>query len=160
EICDKALRKGGRVLFTVPSLSLVDQTVEVLSSQGIRDVGVIQQRHHMTDFAKPVQVASVQTLMRRGIPEGFSVAVVDEAHIIFDFYAKHWFCSDTWRNIPIIGLSATPWTKGLGRLYDQLVIAGTTQGMIDEGVLCPFKAFAPSHPDLSGVRTVAGDFHE
>jgi DNA repair protein RadD len=26
--------------------------------------------------------------------------------------------------------------------------------------LSPFRAFAPSEPDLAGVRTVAGDFHE
>jgi len=160
DICDKALRKGGRVLFTVPALSLVDQTVEMLYSQGIREVGVIQQQHHMTDYSKPIQVASVQTLQRRGLPEGITVAVIDECHLLFKFYVKDWFFRDEWRNIPIIGLSATPWTKGLGRLYDQLVIAGTTQELIDDGVLCAFKAFAPSHPDLTGVSMVAGDFHE
>ncbi len=26
--------------------------------------------------------------------------------------------------------------------------------------LAPFRVFAPSHPDLSGVRTLAGDYHE
>jgi primosomal protein N' len=43
--------KGKRVLFTVPAIALVDQTVEVLFSQGIIDIGVIQANHHMTDWS-------------------------------------------------------------------------------------------------------------
>jgi superfamily II DNA or RNA helicase len=159
-ISDSVLRKKGKLLFTVPAISLVDQTVEVLASQGIKEVGVIQQKHHLTNWSQPVQVASVQTLMRRGLPQGITVAMVDECHVLFSWYTNHWFFEEAWKNIPIIGLSATPWTKGLGRLYQGLVIVGTTQQMIDRGVLSKFKAFAPSHPDLEGVRTVAGDFHE
>src|SRR5690606_34152599 len=62
--------------------------------------------------------------------------------------------------IPFIGLSATPWAKGLGKHYDDLIIASTTQELIDAGYLSDFKVFAPSHPDLSKVRTVAGDYHD
>jgi DNA repair protein RadD len=62
--------------------------------------------------------------------------------------------------VPFIGLSATPWTKGLGRLYDKLIIAATTKQLINDGYLAPFRVFAPSHPDLTGVRTLGGDYHE
>jgi superfamily II DNA or RNA helicase len=48
----------------------------------------------------------------------------------------------------------------LARYYDDLIIASTTAELIEAGHLSPFRIFAPSHPDLSGVRTVAGDFHE
>jgi DNA repair protein RadD len=61
---------------------------------------------------------------------------------------------------PFIGLSATPCAPGLGKYYDDLIIAATTADLIREGYLLPFVAFAPSEPDLAGVRTVAGDFHE
>jgi superfamily II DNA or RNA helicase len=57
-------------------------------------------------------------------------------------------------------LSATPWTKGLGKHYDDLIIGATTRQLIREGYLSPFRVFAPSHPDLTGVRTVAGDYAE
>ena len=63
-------------------------------------------------------------------------------------------------SIPFIGLSATPWARGLGKYYDDLIIAATTADLIRDGYLSPFVAFAPSEPDLAGVRTVAGDFHE
>jgi superfamily II DNA or RNA helicase len=65
----------------------------------------------------------------------------------------------TWANVPFIGLSATPWTRGLGSYYDELITAATTQDLIETGYLSPFKVFAPVHPDLKGVRTIGGDYH-
>lgn len=157
-IVDGALSKGKRVIFTVPALSLVDQTVEAFWAEGIRDVGVIQGAHEMTSLSRPVQVASVQTLMRRRVPEA-DVVVIDEGHKWFQFYAK-WMGLNEWQDVPFIGLSATPWTRGLGKHFDDLIIAATTAELIESGFLSPFRVFAPSHPDLAGVRTMAGDYHE
>ena len=44
--------------------------------------------------------------------------------------------------------------------YDDLLVPTTTRELIDAGFLSDFEAFAPSDPDLSGVRTVAGDFQQ
>jgi superfamily II DNA or RNA helicase len=157
-IVNGALRKGKRVLFTVPAISLVDQTVESFYSEGFHDIGVIQANHVMTDWSKAVQVASIQTLARRDQVPDADVMVVDECHGLFNWYAKT-FTRNEWRNRPIIGLSATPWTRGLGKLYSRLLIVATTAQLIEQGYLCPFTVFAPAHPDLTGVRTVAGDYH-
>ena len=62
--------------------------------------------------------------------------------------------------MPFIGLSATPWTKGLGKRFDDLIRPTSTRELIDLGMLSQFRVYAPSHPDLSGVRTVAGDYRE
>ena len=67
-----------RVLFVVPALELVDQTLEKFYREGICDVGVMQASHWMTDSSRPTQIASVQTLMRRELPradqyDGFPV---------------------------------------------------------------------------------------
>jgi DNA repair protein RadD len=112
----------------------------------------------MMDWSRPVQVASVQTLQRRLIPEA-DVVMIDECHRWFDFYAK-WMADPAWQSRPFIGMSATPWTRGLGQYFDDLIIAATTQDLISERYLSPLRVFAPSHPDLSDVRTVAGDYHE
>jgi superfamily II DNA or RNA helicase len=154
-IVERALAKGKRVLFVVPALSLINQTVEAFAAEGITQVGVIQGVHELTDPTQPVQVASIQTLTRRKMPD-CDLALVDEAHKLFDFYGK-WFAE---AEHPIIGLSATPWAQGLGKLYDDLIVASTTSELIEMGFLSPFRVFAASHPDLSGVRTVAGDYHE
>ncbi len=157
-IVDGALRKGNGVLFVVPALSLVDQTVDAFRSEGLTDVGVIQATHHLTDWNQPIQIASIQTLMRRRLPEA-QIAIIDEAHRLFAFH-KRWFGEPEWQTKPVIGLSATPWTRGLGKYYDDLIIAATTAELIADGYLSEFRVFAPAHPDLTGVHTVGGDFHE
>ena len=151
-----ALAKGNRIIFCVPAISLINQTVQSFHREGIHDIGVIQADHEMTNPAMPVQVASIQTLHRRNIPMA-DVVVIDEAHRWFKFYER-WF--ELWNAVPFIGLSATPWTKGLGKHYDDLIIAATTQELIDQGYLSDFRVYAPSHPDLSGVKTRAGDYVE
>ena len=151
-ITDSSLDKGRRVLFIVPALSLVDQTVEMFYRQGIDKVGVIQAQHEMTDWSKPVQIATVQTLQNRGMPQA-NVIMIDEVHRWFSYYAKMLLLPET-QDVPIIGLSATPWTKGLGMYFDRLVVASTTGGLIERGLLSQFKVFAPAvHPDLDGVRS-------
>lgn len=157
-IVDRAMEKDKRVLVTVPALSLVDQTVEAFYNQGITEVGVIQANHFRTDWSKPVQVASVATLARREFPKA-DVQIIDECHIMAKVIGKLLLDPDR-RNIVSIGLSATPFSKGLGKFYEELIVGNTTQELIDQGILSPFRIFAPSHPDLKGVRTIAGEYHE
>jgi superfamily II DNA or RNA helicase len=147
-----------RAIFVVPMLSLIDQSVEKLYAEGVHDVGVIQANHWMTNYARPIQVASVQTLQRRELPPADEI-ILDEVHRWYEFYPKL-LADPRFADIPIVGLSATPWTKGLGKYFQRLIIGATTQELIDTDYLSPFRAFAPASPDLTGVRTIAGDFHE
>jgi superfamily II DNA or RNA helicase len=111
----------------------------------------------MTNPNAMVQVCSQATLMRRRHLPHADLVLVDEVHIFYDFYAK-WM--EKWDQIPFIGLSATPYTKGLGKHFQQLISTATTQELIDEGSLSDFKVWAPSTPDLSKVKIVAGDYSE
>src|SRR5690606_12200504 len=120
------------------------------------DIGVIQADHPGTDSMARVQIASVQTLSRRMFP-GTDLVIVDEAHQALRTVFT-WM--DGQPKLPFVGLSATAWTKGLGKHYDDLIIAATTADLIERGYLSKFRVFAPSHPDLTGVRTRAGDFAE
>lgn len=155
-VIQMALDKGNRVCFTVPAISLIDQTLDEFRAEGITDIGVIQADHPAADWMARVQIASVQTLARRALPDT-DMVLVDEAHQAFRVIFR-------WMNnrpkLPFVGLSATPWTKGLGKHYDDLIIAATTADLIERGFLSPFRAFAPSHPDLTGVATVRGDYDE
>lgn len=151
-----ARAKGNRVVFCVPAISLIDQTVEAFYSEGIRDIGVIQGDHPMQDWSRPVQIASVQTLARRTFPDA-GLVIVDEAHMRFKVISR-WM--QECERLPFIGLSATPWTAGLGKDWDDLLIAATTRELIDAGYLSDYVVYAPSSPDLSGVKIVAGDYQE
>ena len=155
-IIQRALDKRKRVAFTVPALSLIDQTVAAFEDEGIDAIGVLQGIHPRTDRDQPLQVCSVQTLARRRRLD-VDLILIDEAHQHHrEIYRWMADCPDT----PFIGLSATPWARGLGKYYDELIIAATTADLIRDGFLADFRAFAPSEPDLAGVRTVAGDFDE
>ncbi len=158
-IVDSALSKGNRTAFVVPAISLVDQTVESFYAEGIRDIGVIQANHGMTDWAKPVQVCSIQTLQARGQWPEAKAVLFDECHRLHEAH-KRWLADPEWQDKPFIGLSATPWTKGLGKYFTSLLVAATTAELIAQGFLAPFRVFATGHPDLSKVKTVAGDYHE
>jgi superfamily II DNA or RNA helicase len=155
-IVEGALKKGNRVTFVVPAISLIDQTYESFYAEDITTVGVIQADHALTDPSQPVQIASAQTLTKRKLPDT-EIVVIDEAHVWFDLYAK-WMAEKP--ETIFIGLSATPWAKGLGKHFDDLLIPTTIGKLIEGGFLSRFKVFAPSRPDLSKVRVRAGDYRE
>lgn len=154
-----ARAKGKRVLFIVDAISLIDQTVEEFMAEGVIEIGVIQAQHPLEDWSRPVQIASVQTLRRRDKMPPADIVIIDEAHCQ-DAWLIKIMQSETWANVPFIGLSATPWSKGLGLLYDELICPITMQELIAKEYLCPFRVFAAAHPDLSGVKTAHGDYNQ
>lgn len=152
-----AIAKGKRVLFVSPYETLVDQTRDAFEAEGIRRIGIMQ-ASRATDPQAMVQVGTVQTLARREKPDvGF--VFVDEAHRV-DKALFAWMKSPEMASVPFVGLSATPFTAGLGRHYNALIIAATTRQLIDEGRLSRYIVYAPSEPDLAAVRVTAGDYNE
>lgn len=158
DIIHRALEKNKRVIFVADAITLIDQTAQSFIDQGITDIGVIQAQHEMTDPNARVQVCSVQTLQRRRYLPEADLVLIDEGHTWYKFYEK--WMMERWNNIPFIGLSATPYTKGLGKYYQELVQTATTQELIDEGSLSDFRVYAPYSPDLTGVKTVGDDYSE
>ncbi|MDQ7262241.1 DEAD/DEAH box helicase family protein [Paracoccus sp. PS-1] len=80
KIIEMAQAKGNAVIFTAPAVSLIDQTVAAFRAEGIEDIGVMQANHPLTNPLARVQVASVQTLARREIPDA-SLVIVDECFV-------------------------------------------------------------------------------
>jgi DNA repair protein RadD len=152
--------RGQTVCMVVPAISLINQTYEKLMANDIREVGIIQADHPLTNLFMPVQVASVQTLVARKMMMDFDVVLIDEAHRWFKFYEK-WLPMLREQGKLVIGLSATPWTKGLGKWFDHHVVAARMGQLIEDGFLAPFRVFNASvRPDLDDVKIVAGDYHE
>jgi superfamily II DNA or RNA helicase len=149
-----ALDKGNRPMFCVPRLSLIGQTIKRFEAQGICDIGVIQGQHERTDFCAAVQVASIHTLVKRPLPE-VDFAIIDEVHIQLKSLNKI-LDSEEWKGKVVIGLSATPWTKGMGLRWTKLIVLATTAEMINEGWLTPVIGYGVPDdfmPDVSQVHT-------
>jgi DNA repair protein RadD len=158
KIIENAREKGHKVLFTVPRLSLVGQAVDEFEREGIRHIGVMQAQHPRTDPTAPVQVATVQTLTHRiaGMDQ-FPLVIVDECHETFKaIYALMQAWPESW----FVGLSATPWSKGMGQHWQDLIQAASIGDLIEAGYLSQFTAFAPDVPDVSKVKISKGDYVE
>jgi superfamily II DNA or RNA helicase len=157
-LVQRARQRQQRVCFSVPALTLIDQTVERFEENGIpvADMGIIQGDHPLRRPNAPVQIATAQTLARREIPD-VDLVIVDEAHIRFEIYDR-WMTDKP--DLPFIGLTATPWSRGLGKNWQDLVKPTSLSELIELEWLTPFRVFAPSHPDLKGIKTLAGDYHE
>ena len=152
-----SVEKGKRPIFTCPAITLVEQTLEAFEFEGIRDIGVIQAQHERTDWTRQVQIASVQTLVRRALPE-VDVILIDECHESFEELNKR-LDSAEWAGKIAIGLSATPWAKGMGLRWTKLIVAATTNELIAEGYLSSSCVFVPEYSvDRSRLKSKMGEF--
>ncbi len=145
-----------RVMFSVPMITLIDQTIAEFEREGINDIGVIQADHQRKNRDASVQIASVQTLARRDAGE-FGLCIVDEAHISSRAISQMMVDQPACR---FVGLSATPWRKGMGHEWDHLCVAATTADLIKSGVLADFRVYAPDMPNMDGARVIGGDYTE
>lgn len=156
EIIHHGLRHGKRIAFCVDRITLLDQTLDKFAENGIK-FGVVQGEHPLWNPTAPVQIVSLQTMARRS-SERWAVAdlyIIDEAHVNYKIVNE---VITKWDGIKFIGLSATPFTRGLGLVWDDLVVATTTAELIELGYLSDYEAYAPSQPDLKGVRRSGRDY--
>lgn len=155
-----AAKRGRRVLFLVHRIELLTQASEAFDRQGIVHghiaAGMPYNPHHS------VYVGGIATVGRRlsTLPR-FDLVVVDECH---HAAAKSW--SDTLAALAprwTIGLSATPCRldgRGLNEHFDAIVEGPAVANLIERGFLSPFRVFAPSGIDMTGARTLAGDYNK
>lgn len=144
--------KFKRAIFVADRISLIDQTSATLDAYGIAH-GVIQGDHWRCRPYERIQVASAQTLARRKWPDA-DLIIVDEAHGLSRTVTERIKTRDT----VVIGLTATPFTKGLGKFYDAVVSVTTTNKLIADKFLVPYRIFAASEPDMEGVKVTAGEW--
>ena len=145
---------GNRVAFVVPFLSLIDQTVDRFREYGLTDIGVIQGNHPLRRPKAAIQVCSAQTLIRRSFPSDIQTVIIDEAHKQFT-QLNEWIGSRD----RVLGLTATPWAKGMAAVWDELLCPVTINQLTESGYLVPVKALVPeARPDLSGVKSKRYDW--
>ena len=136
------------LLFTVPRTALINQTIKSFQKMGIDKIGVMQADHHMTDPDMRIQVGTIQTLARRGYGD-FDCVIVDEAHIrqikLLEFIQE--------TTATIVGLTATPYANWMGQIYTNFIKKVTMKQLMNEGFLTQYEFYAPTKPDLTGVKT-------
>ena len=155
--------RGKRVLILVHRIELLRQTSEALRKSGVRH-GLVNPKF-TPELTAPVQVASVQTIIKRlHLFKSFDLIVVDEAHHAL---------ATTWKRIidhysmaRVLGVTATPCRAdgtGLGieagGVFDDIIIGPQVSDLIAKGFLVKPVIYAPAERlDLSGLRTKMGDY--
>lgn len=153
-LIEECVAKGRRAIFAVDRLSLIQQTSDTFDRYGL-DHGIQQADHWRWRPHSQVQLVSQQTVARRGWPQA-NLILVDEAHTVTETVRKRIEPRDT----IVIGLTATPFTKGLGKLYDAVVNVTTTNRLIEQGYLSNYTIYACVEPNMDGVAVVAGEYDE
>lgn len=153
-ICNEAVQKGKRAVFLCDRTTLINQTSEVADRYGLDEHGIIQAKHWRRRPEELLQIASVQTIAKREYWPKMDVLVVDEAHTAYKAWTE--FAMTT--GAAVIGLSATPFTVGLGKIFTNLVNATTMHELTQNGVLVPMKIFSCSKPDMNGAATAGGEW--
>lgn len=149
----EALRKGKRGLFVCDRRNLIDQTSATADKYGLSAHGVIMSDHWRNAPDMRFQIASVQTLARRKWPEA-DLIVVDEAHTQYSSWTDH--VRDT--KAVVVGLSATPFSPGLGKIFTRLVGAATMHELTESGVLVPMRVLSCKSIDMTGAATSGGEW--
>lgn len=159
-IISQTAARGEPAWFICHRAELVDGTSKTFHKYGITH-GIIGGGYPL-NLRQLVQVCSIDTLKNRlahlAAPR---IAIIDEAH---HCAAAGWAVVVAWlhsHGTLIIGLSATPERldgKGLREHFDDMVLGPSVQWLMDEGYLAKYRIYAPSSPDMTGIRKQMGDF--
>lgn len=149
-IAKAATDKGNRVLFLVHRKELCQQIYNTFCSVGV-DMSLCD-------------VSMVQTVSRRlpkYDPDTYDIIITDEAHHsttktytkIYDYFA----------GAVLLGFTATPIRLnrgGLGDVYHDLITSVSTQWLIQNHYLAPYKYYSVQLANTAGLHTVGGEFKQ
>jgi len=152
-------RNNKRILIVAHRRELLKQISNALKKVGVAHA-VMAGGYRGVPMADVV-VASAFTIVKRmkGM-KPFDLIIGDEAH--------HFTPDSSWGKVVagfpgarVLGVTATPERldgKGLGQMFDDMVMGPTVAELTAQGFLSHAVVYAPSSPDLGGVGTRMGDY--
>lgn len=172
----------GRVLVLVNVKELVEQNAAAIYREDqLADMGIVcagidprELSPELVEFLgsldAEITVASIQSVYKKlEYWDDVGLILIDECHRITPVGGKLYRAvMDRFTNVPIIGLTATPFRVGHGylhkgehKLFDEIAYEITMDELIELGYLAPF---ATRGSDLAysdeGLRKVAGEFSQ
>lgn len=153
---DASQKKNKRNAMLVDLTLLCAQTSARLQRYSI-DHGIIQPKSPRYRPELPIQVCMIQTLEARGDFPSVDLLVVDEAHTmrasVLEFIRHN-------PSVKVVGLSGSPFTKGLGSVYTNVVSPITINQLVQDGFLINPRVFIAKQIDMTGAKKVAGEWSD
>jgi DNA repair protein RadD len=157
-IAKSVQERGKRVLVCAHTQELILQLDGTLRAMGCR-TGIIMAGTR-EDRSAPVQVASIQTLARRQLPD-VDLLIVDECHHVRAATYSRVIDAYRLKGAWIVGMTATPERldgKGLGEFFKSIVEPVTVRELIDRGFLSEYRYLAPHVPEVEKLKKIGGDY--
>ena len=155
-LLDAVAKKSRRGAMILDLKLLCAQTSERLQRYMI-DHGVIQPESPRYRPELPIQVCMVQTLEARGGFPAIDLLIVDEAHTlrasVIEFVKNN-------PKVRVVGLSGSPFTKGLANTYSAVVSAVTVNQLVEKKLLIQPRVFIAKQIDMIGAKKVAGEWSD
>lgn len=152
-------KKGMGVLVLAHREELLLQAQEKLEAITGVPTGIIKSGYPV--YSYDLQVASVQSLVRRKNKPDAGLVIVDEAHHASS--KTYTSILETYPEAYILGCTATPHRidgQGFKWLFDELICGPSTGELIAQEYLSRYKLFqAVKVVDTSKTKTTAGDFN-
>lgn len=145
-IAQLTTKRKNRVLFLVHRKELCQQIEGTFKVCGV-------------DF-KLCSVMMVQTACRRlhKMPRP-DLIIVDEAHHILS--ASYIKILEYYKGVPVLGFTATPSRMnegGLGAVFEELILSVSTEWLIENHYLAPYRYYSVQLADASKLHTKRGDY--
>lgn len=159
-ITNEFLKQGKRVMIIAHRKELITQAADKIRSTTKIQPGIIQSGFEQ-NLGSYVQIASIQTLIRREYPVKVDLLVFDEAHHTVSNSYKKIF--EQYPNALVLGVTATPVRtdgQGFRNIYDDLISGISVTDLIQKDYLSNFRLFgAVSKIKTQGINITAGDFN-
>lgn len=153
---DGAAKKDKRTAMIIDLKLLCAQTSARLQKYDI-DHGIIQPESPRYRPELPIQVCMVQTLEARGGFPAVELLIIDEAHTlrssVIEFVRNN-------PGVKVVGLSGSPFTKGLGSTYTNVVSAITVNELVNDGFLIQPRIFIAKQIDMTGAKKIGGEWSD
>jgi DNA repair protein RadD len=153
-LMDAAARKGRRSAMVLDRRVLCTQTSARLMKYRIEH-GVLMAGSPMFRPDQKIQVCTAQTLEKRESFPAVDLLIVDEAHCMRKETVE--FIQNNPR-VKVIGLSGSPFTRGMGAVYSSVESAVTIDQLVDQGWLIRPRVFIAREIDMAGAKKVAGEW--
>lgn len=156
----EALARGWKCLVLAHRIELILQAVDKTEAITDEPVGIIK-AGYPTQYDRPIQIASVQSLVKRlnSCPQ-FDLIVIDEAH--HATAATYKKIIDYFPAAQIIGATATPCRldgKGFNSIFTELITGIDTKELMNRGALSKYKYYATAKTmSMIGVSKRKGDY--
>lgn len=137
-IADEFVKREMRVLIIAHREELILQAIDKLADFTNATCGIIKSGYPI-DYECLIQVASIQTLVRRKHKPEADLVIIDEAHhssansyrSIVNHYSESF----------VLGVTATPCRtdgQGFNDIYSDLIVGESVRSLINQGFLCDY----------------------